>query len=330
MGLNDEELFPFFSQLKRAMRKITTDITSHVAAADPHPGYVTTAELGATKLDDLAAPDDNTDLNASTTKHGLLRKLDNNAAHYLDGTGAWSVPAGGGGFTPDFGIWVPDAPPASAGSEDDEFDGAGGAGVPAGWTEVDHGGTQTVSEDEAGLKLLSSGPGSFQWSGIYKAIPAGDFTIWAKMSLSAAVETDFSVIGLGLWQDATSASGDLATIGLHVGAGTTAIGAYTWSSYTTFASTLNDVTIHTTAGTNALYFRIRRTGTTYAYDYSYDGLNWLRVYSGALGFTPTHFGPVIGAQTTTAAGRAYFFRYVASDVGMDGLVNGDRVGMARK
>lgn len=35
--------------------------------------------------------------NASTSKHGYLLKLDNNAAHYMDGTGAWSTPSGGGG-----------------------------------------------------------------------------------------------------------------------------------------------------------------------------------------------------------------------------------------
>jgi len=44
------------------------------------------------KLDDLAAPDDNTDLNASITKHGLLPKLDNDPAHYLDGQGNFTVP----------------------------------------------------------------------------------------------------------------------------------------------------------------------------------------------------------------------------------------------
>jgi hypothetical protein len=42
------------------------------------------------KLDDLAAPDDNTDLDASTSAHGLLRKLDDDATHFLDGDGAWS------------------------------------------------------------------------------------------------------------------------------------------------------------------------------------------------------------------------------------------------
>lgn len=40
---------------------------------------------------------DVTTLNATTSAHGLLKKLDNNAAHYMDGTGGWSTPSGGGG-----------------------------------------------------------------------------------------------------------------------------------------------------------------------------------------------------------------------------------------
>lgn len=53
--------------------------------------------LDAIKLDDLAAPDNNTDLDASITKHGLLPRLPNDATKYLDGTGNYSVPAGGPG-----------------------------------------------------------------------------------------------------------------------------------------------------------------------------------------------------------------------------------------
>jgi len=45
------------------------------------------------KLDDLATPDDNTDLNASTSAHGLLPKLDDDATHFLNGDGAWAAPA---------------------------------------------------------------------------------------------------------------------------------------------------------------------------------------------------------------------------------------------
>lgn len=40
---------------------------------------------------------DITTANATTSKHGLLPKLDGNAAHYLDGSGAFSTPAGSGG-----------------------------------------------------------------------------------------------------------------------------------------------------------------------------------------------------------------------------------------
>jgi hypothetical protein len=50
----------------------------------------------AIKLDDLAAPDDNTDLNATTSKHGLLSKLPGDDTYFLNGTGGWSIPAGGG------------------------------------------------------------------------------------------------------------------------------------------------------------------------------------------------------------------------------------------
>lgn len=43
-------------------------------------------------LDNLGTPEDNTDLNATTGYHGLLPILDGNAAHWLDGSGAWTAP----------------------------------------------------------------------------------------------------------------------------------------------------------------------------------------------------------------------------------------------
>jgi hypothetical protein len=44
------------------------------------------------KLDDLAAPDDNGDLNASTTAHGLLQKLPGFPQQFLNGQGGFTVP----------------------------------------------------------------------------------------------------------------------------------------------------------------------------------------------------------------------------------------------
>lgn len=45
----------------------------------------------AIKLDDFATPDDNTDLNATSTYHGLLPKLSNNARQFMRGDGTWAA-----------------------------------------------------------------------------------------------------------------------------------------------------------------------------------------------------------------------------------------------
>lgn len=51
------------------------------------------ATIGAGKvLESMLGLTDVTTANASTSQHGLLKKLDNNAAHFMDGTGAWSTP----------------------------------------------------------------------------------------------------------------------------------------------------------------------------------------------------------------------------------------------
>lgn len=52
---------------------------------------------GGTLSETALSLTDVTTNNASTLKHGFLPKLDNNSSHFLDGTGAWSTPAGGGG-----------------------------------------------------------------------------------------------------------------------------------------------------------------------------------------------------------------------------------------
>lgn len=49
------------------------------------------------KLDDLGTPDDTTDLNASSTRHGLLPKLSNDSTQYLTGQGTWSNIIAGAG-----------------------------------------------------------------------------------------------------------------------------------------------------------------------------------------------------------------------------------------
>lgn len=60
-------------------------------------------KMAAFKLDDLAEPDDNTDLNASASKHGLLPKLSGSATEFLSGAGTFLTPSGNSPFTGDAG-----------------------------------------------------------------------------------------------------------------------------------------------------------------------------------------------------------------------------------
>ena len=327
-----EGAFPFYAQLKRALRRITTDIAAHVAASDPHPGYVTTAELAATKLDDLATPDDNTDLNASTSRHGLLRKLSNVATEYLDGTGAWSTPAGsggggGGGFPVNYDKWDPDAAPASPNAEDDEFADAAGAGAPSGWTEIDHGAHTTVSEESYGLRLSQATHAGNSLAGVYKAIPAGDFTMWTKVHLSGLSEQNTIAAGMGLLEDATSSTGDMVTFSLHQNGTQTSVTVETRADYATFTATVQNIAVTVDAGINMVYLRIRRTGTTYAFDFSTDGILWQRIHSGTISFTPAQIGLLMNNENTGADAAAVFqfFRYTASDVGITGVMGGNRI-----
>lgn len=77
--------------------KVRANGATVVASPAPVPGsHASSHQSGggdAIKLDDLAAPDDNTDLDASTSKHGLLKKLGGGTTNFLRADGAWAAPA---------------------------------------------------------------------------------------------------------------------------------------------------------------------------------------------------------------------------------------------
>jgi len=72
---------------------LTEAISDLDAAIVANDGDITTIQ--GTKLDDWATPDDNTDLDATTTEHGLLPKLSDQTDEFLRGDGTWAVPVGG-------------------------------------------------------------------------------------------------------------------------------------------------------------------------------------------------------------------------------------------
>lgn len=83
------------SSVNGATGAVVLDETDVGAAAATHASQHLSGGADSIKLDDLAAPDDNTDLNASASAHGLLPKLSNVATEFLNGQGSWATPAGG-------------------------------------------------------------------------------------------------------------------------------------------------------------------------------------------------------------------------------------------
>ncbi len=77
---------------------ISTD--SRLSDARTPTAHATSHNSGGTDvvhIDTIGAGTDITTNNVSTTKHGLVPKAPNVATQFLDGTGAWSTPAGSGG-----------------------------------------------------------------------------------------------------------------------------------------------------------------------------------------------------------------------------------------
>jgi hypothetical protein len=82
----------------RPITAIAGYLTTLIVPAAHH----TTHESGgsdAIKLDDLAVPDDNTDLNASTTKHGLMPKGTGSTTTFYRSDFTQAAPAGTGAMT---------------------------------------------------------------------------------------------------------------------------------------------------------------------------------------------------------------------------------------
>lgn len=87
-----------------SLRTLGTSATSACSGSDSrlsdartptaHASSHASAGSDAVKIDDLAAADDNTDLNATTSAHGLLPKLGGGTTNFLRADGTWAAPSG--------------------------------------------------------------------------------------------------------------------------------------------------------------------------------------------------------------------------------------------
>lgn len=221
--------------------------------------------------------------------------------------------------------WSADAPPASPSAYDDEF---ADASLSGNWTEYDPDAKTTWSEGVGGLKGTTATSAANNLNGLHKALPAGDFTIWAKFSLLTR-ELAQCTVGICLWENP---AGDNKLAAVRLQRTTTAgfvtqMDCYEWSNHTTDSvAKLSMTTIG--YGASSLYLRMRRTGTNYYVDFSFDGVGWRTPNSGTAitwSFTPTKMGFIVsnfsGENQVALVG---FWRYLASDVGLTGIMEGNR------
>lgn len=254
------------------------------------------------KLDDLAAPDDNTDLNASASAHGLLRKLDSDTTHFLRGDGSWAIPAGSGGSS----IFSADVPPTSPSSQDDEF--PTGA-INARWSTWDPATILTKSIDNHHLYLKTTGNSTDRWAGLYQAVPGSEFAIYTKTMANGGIGNFFEpAIFVSDNISSSPTTADFRTLEAVLGATTNSMFTRTWSAYNGSGSSSTN-----NNGFLACYMRLRCNGTACTSDFSLEGVNWLTLATITLGFTPTHMGLAFNNTTNlvTKGARFKFFRCFA-------------------
>jgi len=235
-----------------------------------------------------------------------------------DTTGVLSKATAGVDYEAPHGFFNPDVFPASPTSQSDHFD---DASLNVKWTEFDPGSKLTVTEANHCAKLaLTSNAAT--WSGIFQALPAGNFTITAKFryELNSTASGKYLCFGILLFADATNnpTTTDIVSFGCYnlCTAGTFADQITFYTDYDSYSSTPFGGGAITLALPGTAYFRIRRNETTWYFDTSYDGLSWKYWVTLAQGtyFTPAEFG-IGGWQDTGAAQNVYcdWIYYQASD-----------------
>lgn len=206
------------------------------------------------------------------------------------------------------GEYDPRTPPAVANAMDDEFTGAALSGI---WTEVTTAGasiTKTFNSPGAGLaKITFSTTGEVY--GILQAIPAGDwqFTARCGASIPAATTNGYSRCGMFLAQGTTNTD-DHYTVHMD-----TNNSASIDRAVTEYFTALNTFSVGKgTAFTGGLvvpymgYRRITKSGTTYTFATSRDGISWRANFSGTIGeFTPSHIG-LTAASDAVASAEVFF------------------------
>ncbi|MHA2402665.1 MAG: hypothetical protein ACXADH_06700 [Candidatus Kariarchaeaceae archaeon] len=239
------------------------------------------------------------------------------------GVHSWDTP-GAAGDT--FTYYDPGKPLAVPSTEDDHFD---DSSIHAKWHAFQTGANVTHSEGDHHLQFVhvSGDTPNVRIRGRFQDVAASDFTAACKISITSNNNVSSYVAGLYLFEDATSNPNTCDIVGIEISyinavAAPCGIAVNNFDDWSTFNSTSQAMTRALLP--TAIYLRIRQNSTTLTYEYSLDGIGWLRIFSGARAFAPAEVG--LCSRNSAASGTLYvyydWFRYIASD--QIGLIGGVR------
>jgi len=223
--------------------------------------------------------------------------------------------------------WNPDAPPASPGSIDDEFSVVAG-GVPTGWTEYDGDNKTTWAIVNGGAKAVTLTNAGHSFNGIAKALPAGAFSVMTKVGIAGG-EASMHWAGICLWENVAGDNDGMIFCVIRDNTASFPLRLYCGDFTTRSGGGGDHVALFTAGYSEYVYLRVRRTGTNYYFDFSFDGRAWRSTNGGLaipLDFTPGYVGLGLNNNGTGLTMTSYFqfLRYVASDLGLTGAMDGAR------
>lgn len=196
------------------------------------------------------------------------------------------------------GRYDPDKPPASPSAYDDEFL---GTSLDAGWTVFQASG-MTVAVTGSVVILTSATHLGDKFQGIFKAMPAGDFTLIAKLSLNSYAPSTLAQAAIAFFEDATNNPNtcDLGYFGLVQASGVMYRGGEHYVQFDTYTSTIVLDSTDKKLLSRRQWIKVVKVGTSYSMYTSDSGMGgWYKVASGlSLGFTPAEIGLVVNNQNT--------------------------------
>lgn len=295
------------------VQSVTGDGVDNTDPLNPVLSFPTPADISAATSTQGSLADSAIQRSGSTTDAHLAVWNGSNANSIKDGGTVPSTP------TAIRSYWEVLATPSSPSASDDEFT---SGSLSDSWIEYDPNSILTVSVSSNNyLQFTESTRSGDNITGIGKTLPAGDFSIITKVSLTGKT-VNYQDAGLVLFEDVADSTKKLCSWGVRYDGAVNQIVNFKWTNSTTVASAPLAPIIY---NQTAMFLRIRRTSTTYTFDWSSDGLAWRNAGSdAALGFTPAQMGLFINNSNVgfDIQAKFPFFRYVASDLGINGILSG--------